>query len=61
MAAEIAEVPEITEGNQGETLAECLRILLRVEAVLNRFAPLLDQAATSPLATRRAMRKAAGR
>lgn len=49
-----AEITPITESNQDEIL----RILREIEAVLIRFRPLLEQAAVSPLATRRALRKA---
>lgn len=55
-----AEIREITESNQDlhAEMHECLRILLRIEAVLIKFEPLLSQFGTSPLATRRAMRRA---
>lgn len=60
MAAEISESPEITDSNQDlhAEVHEILRIMLRLEAALIRFGPLLDQAATSPLTVRRAIRKA---
>ena len=60
MAAEISELSEITEGNQDlhAEVHECLRILLELERILVRFQPLLNQLTTSPLATKRAMRKA---
>ena len=60
MAAEISKLSEITDGNRDlhAELHECLRILLRLEAVLVRFEPLLSQFGASPLATRRALRKA---
>ena len=60
MAAEISELSDTTEGNRDlhAEVHEALRILLRLEAVLVRFEPLLSQFATSPLAARRAMRRA---
>ena len=60
MAAEISPISEITDGNQDlhAEMHEALRILLRLEAVLVQFEPLLSQFATSPMAARRAMRRA---
>ena len=60
MAAEISPISEITDGNQDlhAEMHEALRILREIEVVLSRFRPLLDQVITSPLATRRAMRRA---